>query len=162
MDHTGELERGEAEGLPNRIAGRSLNVTIDGHDLYMHMTDFSDGRLGNLVLDLSDKSPPALRETIRMLGETISIGLKFGAPIEKFIEAYEGHRSSPSGEVKGDDEIVYCTSILDYIAKRLSRDYADKQLVAPAPKPGRPQSRFAVIDGGLERKGATPPPQPGA
>jgi ribonucleoside-diphosphate reductase alpha chain len=44
-------------------------------------------------------------------------------PLEEFVEAFTFTKFEPSGEVKGNAEIKFSTSILDYIFKELAISY---------------------------------------
>lgn len=54
---------------------------------------------------------------------SVSIGLQYGVPLEEFVEAFTFTRFEPSGKVKGNEEIKFSTSILDYIFKELAISY---------------------------------------
>lgn len=54
---------------------------------------------------------------------SVSIGLQYGVPLDEFVEAFTFTKFEPSGEVKGNEEIKFSTSILDYIFKELAISY---------------------------------------
>ena len=53
----------------------------------------------------------------------VSIALQYGVPLEEFVEAFTYTRFEPSGQVYGNTEIKFSTSVLDYIFKELAISY---------------------------------------
>ena len=69
------------------------------------------------------KEGAAFRSLMNNFAIAVSIGLQYGVPLEEFVEAFTFTKFEPSGEVKGNAEIKFSTSILDYIFKELAISY---------------------------------------
>ena len=81
-----------------------------------------DGTLGEIFIDMH-KEGAAFRSLMNNFAIAVSIGLQYGVPLEEFVEAFTFTKFEPSGEVKGNTEIKFSTSILDYIFKELAISY---------------------------------------
>ena len=81
-----------------------------------------DGSLGEIFIDMH-KEGAAFRSLMNNFAIAVSIGLQYGVPLEEFVEAFTFTKFEPSGEVKGNAEIKFSTSILDYIFKELAISY---------------------------------------
>ena len=57
---------------------------------------------------------------LKIDGLAVSIALQYGVPLEEFVEAFTFTRFEPSGQVYGNTEIKFSTSVLDYIFKELA------------------------------------------
>ena len=81
-----------------------------------------DGSIGEIFIDMH-KEGAAFRSLMNNFAISVSIGLQYGVPLEEFVEAFTFTKFEPSGEVKGNTEIKFTTSILDYIFKELAISY---------------------------------------
>ena len=81
-----------------------------------------DGALGEIFIDMH-KEGAAFRSLMNNFAIAVSIGLQYGVPLEEFVEAFTFTKFEPSGEVQGNTEIKFSTSILDYIFKELAISY---------------------------------------
>ena len=81
-----------------------------------------DGSIGEIFIDMH-KEGAAFRSLMNNFAISVSIGLQYGVPLEEFVEAFTFTKFEPSGEVKGNAEIKFTTSILDYIFKELAISY---------------------------------------
>jgi ribonucleoside-diphosphate reductase alpha chain len=58
------------------------------------------------------------------------MGLQYGVPLDKFVEAFTFTRFEPSGIVEGNEAIKMSTSILDYIFRELAISYLGRSDLA--------------------------------
>lgn len=121
------LERGVRRALPMRQGGFSQRASIGGHRLFMRTSEFEDGSLGSLALCPPRESPMA-RGLMECLGQAVSIGLQFGAPLEAFVDQFSYTRFGPCGTVEGDPVATYATSMLDYAFRALSEAYLGQRM----------------------------------
>ncbi|MXV36367.1 MULTISPECIES: vitamin B12-dependent ribonucleotide reductase [unclassified Saccharibacter] len=121
------LERGVRRHLPMRQGGFTQRASIGGHRLFMRTSEFEDGSLGALALSPPRESPMA-RGLMECLGQAVSIGLQFGAPLEAFVDQFSYTRFGPGGTVEGDPVATYATSMLDYAFRALSEAYLGQHM----------------------------------
>ncbi len=108
--------------LPHRRKGYTQKASINNHKVYLRTGEYMDGSLGEIFIDMH-KEGAAFRSLMNNFAIAVSIGLQYGVPLEEFVEAFTFTKFEPSGEVKGNAEIKFSTSILDYIFKELAISY---------------------------------------
>jgi len=108
--------------LPDRRKGYTQKASINNHKVYLRTGEYMDGSLGEIFIDMH-KEGAAFRSLMNNFAISVSIGLQYGVPLEEFVEAFTFTKFEPSGEVKGNTEIKFSTSILDYIFKELAIAY---------------------------------------
>ena len=108
--------------LPDRRKGYTQKASINNHKVYLRTGEYMDGSLGEIFIDMH-KEGAAFRSLMNNFAISVSIGLQYGVPLEEFVEAFTFTKFEPSGEVKGNAEIKFSTSILDYIFKELAISY---------------------------------------
>ena len=108
--------------LPHRRKGYTQKASINNHKIYLRTGEYMDGSLGEIFIDMH-KEGAAFRSLMNNFAIAVSIGLQYGVPLEEFVEAFTFTKFEPSGEVKGNTEIKFSTSILDYIFKELAISY---------------------------------------
>ncbi|MFK7942925.1 MAG: vitamin B12-dependent ribonucleotide reductase [Paracoccaceae bacterium] len=140
--------RGKREKLPDRRRGYTQKATVGGHKVYLHTGEFQDGQLGEIFIDMH-KEGAAFRAMMNNFAIAVSMGLQYGVPLEKFVEAFTFTRFEPAGIVSGNDNIKNATSILDYIFRELAVSYLDRTDLAHVEPEGE---RFDSMGEG-EREG---------
>ena len=108
--------------LPQRRKGYTQKASINNHKIYLRTGEYMDGKLGEIFIDMH-KEGAAFRSLMNNFAIAISIGLQYGVPLEEFVEAFTFTKFEPSGQVTGNQEIKFSTSILDYIFKELAISY---------------------------------------
>lgn len=111
--------------LPQRRKGYTQKAIIGGHKVYLRTGEYSDGRLGEVFIDMH-KEGAAFRSLMNNFAIAVSIGLQYGVPLEEFVEAFTFTRFDPSGIVEGHDSVKMATSILDYIFRELAISYLSR------------------------------------
>jgi len=137
--------RGKREKLPDRRRGYTQKAVVGGHKVYLHTGEFDNGRLGEIFIDMH-KEGAAFRAMMNNFAIAVSMGLQYGVPLEKFVEAFTFTRFEPAGVVSGDDNIKNATSVLDYIFRELAVSYLDRSDLAHIEPEG---PRFDEIGGGI-------------
>ena len=61
---------------------------------------------------------------------SVSMGLQYGVPLEKFVDTFVFTKFEPSGPVMGHDRIKFSSSIIDYIFRELAVTYLDRNDLA--------------------------------
>ena len=116
------LKNSKRDRLPHRRKGYTQKASINNHKVYLRTGEYMDGSLGEIFIDMH-KEGAAFRSLMNNFAIAVSIGLQYGVPLEEFVEAFTFTKFEPSGEVKGNAEIKFSTSILDYIFKELAISY---------------------------------------
>jgi ribonucleoside-diphosphate reductase alpha chain len=119
----------ERERLPNRRKSYIQKATVGGHKVYLHTGEYSDGRLGEIFIDMH-KEGAAFRSLMNNFAIAISLGLQYGVPLEEYVEAFTFTRFEPAGLVQGNDAIKNATSILDYVFRELAISYLGRNDLA--------------------------------
>ncbi len=108
--------------LPQRRKGYTQKASINNHKIYLRTGEYMDGSLGEIFIDMH-KEGAAFRSLMNNFAISVSIGLQYGVPLEEFVEAFTFTKFEPCGNVEGNAEIKFSTSILDYIFKELAISY---------------------------------------
>ena len=116
----------ERNKLPDRRKGYTQKASINNHKVYLRTGEYMDGSIGEIFIDMH-KEGAAFRSLMNNFAISVSIGLQYGVPLEEFVEAFTFTKFEPSGEVKGNTEIKFTTSILDYIFKELAISYLGRE-----------------------------------
>ncbi|MAI30018.1 MAG: hypothetical protein CBC84_002725 [Pelagibacteraceae bacterium TMED124] len=116
------VKNNNRDKLPHRRKGYTQKASINNHKVYLRTGEYMDGSLGEIFIDMH-KEGAAFRSLMNNFAIAVSIGLQYGVPLEEFVEAFTFTKFEPSGEVKGNAEIKFSTSILDYIFKELAISY---------------------------------------
>ena len=128
------LARGEREALPSRRAGYTQKAKVGGHTIYIHTGEFDrragePPRLGELFVDTA-KNGAAFNALMNCFAISVSMGLQYGVPLEKFVDTFVFTKFEPSGPVAQHDRIKFSTSIIDYIFRELAVTYLDRDELA--------------------------------
>jgi ribonucleoside-diphosphate reductase alpha chain len=107
-------------GLPRVRRGQTTQFTVGDQHGSMTTGQASDGTIGEVTLRLA-KQGSTLAGATDALGTAISLGLQAGAPLHAYTDDYTATRFAPAGPTD-DPEIPEATSIVDYLARRLTLD----------------------------------------
>ncbi len=121
------------ERLPNRRGGYTQKARVGDHKVYLRTGEYPDGRLGEIFIDMH-KEGAAFRSLMNNFAIAVSLGLQYGVPLEKYVEAFTFTRFEPAGPVQGNDMIKNATSILDYIFRELAISYLGRDDLAHVPR----------------------------
>ena len=121
--------------LPDRRKGYIQKAAVGGHKVYIHTGEYEDGELGEIFIDMH-KEGAAFRSLMNNFAIAVSMGLQYGVPLERFVDAFVFTRFEPSGRVTGNDSIKSATSILDYIFRELGVSYLGRHELANAEPDG--------------------------
>jgi len=119
----------EREKLPQRRKGYTQKAIVGGHKVYLRTGEYEDGRLGEIFIDMH-KDGAAFRSLMDAFAIAVSMGLQYGVPLERFVEAFTFTRFEPAGLVIGNDSIKNATSVLDYMFRELAVSYLGRHDLA--------------------------------
>ncbi len=132
--------RPRRERLPHTRRSVTHKFDIQGHEGYINVGFYPDGRPGELFITMA-KEGSTIGGLMDILGTAISIGLQYGVPLEVFVNKFAHSRFEPAGFTKNPD-IPIAKSIGDYIFRWLGMEFIPGYREANAPK--RPASDAVV------------------
>ena len=113
--------RPRRQRLPKSRMGRTTSFTVGGAEGYMTSSEYTDGRLGELFLNLG-KQGSTLAGVMDAVSIAISIALQYGVPLETYVQKFTNLKFEPAG-MTDDPDLRMAQSIIDYVFKRLALDY---------------------------------------
>ena len=135
------------ERLPHTRRSLTHKFDIQGHEGYINVGFYPDGRPGELFITMA-KEGSTIGGLMDVLGTAISIGLQYGVPLEVFVNKFAHSRFEPAGFTKNPD-IPIAKSIADYIFRWMGMEFIAGYREANAPNRGDAlgKSRGAVESG---------------
>ena len=106
--------------LPVDRNGKTIKVVIKGKNVYLTTGEYEDGTLGEIFIKIGKQGEE--NAVYDMAAIAISLGLQYGVPLEVFVNKLE-HQRMESGGVTSDPDLPIVSSIMDWIAKRLRKDF---------------------------------------
>jgi ribonucleoside-diphosphate reductase alpha chain len=125
-------EQPRRERLPHTRRSVTHKFDIQGHEGYINVGFYPDGRPGELFITMA-KEGSTIGGLMDVLGTAISIGLQYGVPLEVFVNKFAHSRFEPAGFTKNPD-IPIAKSIADYIFRWLGMEFIAGYREANAPK----------------------------
>jgi ribonucleoside-diphosphate reductase alpha chain len=125
------------ERLPHTRRSLTHKFDIQGHEGYINVGFYPDGRPGELFITMA-KEGSTIGGLMDVLGTSISIGLQYGVPLEVFVNKFAHSRFEPAGFTKNPD-IPIAKSIADYIFRWLGMEFIPGYREANAPKRMTPE-----------------------
>lgn len=116
-----ELGRGVKKELPKKRGGFTLESRIGGHKLFLRTGEYADGKPGEIFIDMY-KEGSSYRSILNGFAIAVSIGLQYGVPLEKYVNAFTFTRFEPQG-FTDHPNIRTCTSPLDFIFRVMGMEY---------------------------------------
>ena len=127
------------ERLPHTRNSLTHKFDIHGHEGYINVGFYPDGRPGELFITMA-KEGSTIGGLMDVLGTAISIGLQYGVPLEVFVNKFAHSRFEPAGFTKNPD-IPIAKSIADYIFRWMGMEFIPGYREANAPRrPGVEES----------------------
>lgn len=131
--------------LPDTRRSMTHKFDIQGHEGYLTVGFFDDGRPGELFITMA-KEGSTVGGLMDVVGTLVSMGLQYGVPLDVFVKKFVHSRFEPAGFTK-NPEIPIAKSITDYIFRWLGiqfvpgyreantprRDPVEDDSVSPAP-----------------------------
>jgi ribonucleoside-diphosphate reductase alpha chain len=105
---------------------RSLThkFAINGHEGYLTIGLFDDGRPGEIFIKMS-KEGSTLSGLIQGFCRAFSLCLQHGLALNEACERFRGMRFEPMGGTTNPN-VPECSSILDYVARYLQFEFSEK------------------------------------
>ena len=125
------------ERLPDARESVTHKFQVDGHEGYMTVGLYPDGRPGELFVKMA-KQGSTISGLVDTIGVLTSLALQYGVPVEALAGKFEYMRFEPSGWTP-NEEIHRAHSLVDYIFRWLGLRYS---------RPYRAQYEAAAHNGG--------------
>ena len=129
---TASIYQPRRERLPHTRRSLTHKFDIQGHEGYINVGFYPDGRPGELFITMA-KEGSTIGGLMDVLGTAISIGLQYGVPLEVFVNKFAHSRFEPAGFTKNPD-IPIAKSIADYIFRWMGMEFIPGYREANAPR----------------------------
>ncbi len=105
------------ERLPDTRNSKTHKFSIAGHEGYITVGLYEDGRPGELFITMA-KEGSTVGGLMDCFGTAVSMSLQYGVPLEVYVNKFSHTRFEPMGHTKNPD-IRIAKSIVDYIFRWL-------------------------------------------
>ena len=109
------------ERLPDTRRSLTHKFSISGHEGYLTVGLYEDGRPGELFITMS-KEGSTIGGLMDAFATSISMGLQHGVPLAGLVSKFEHQRFEPSGFTRNAD-IPIAKSLVDYIFRWLGIEF---------------------------------------
>jgi ribonucleoside-diphosphate reductase alpha chain len=103
--------------LPDTRQSLTHKFSISGHEGYITVGLFEDGRPGELFITMA-KEGSTIGGLMDAFGTSVSMSLQYGVPLEDYVRKFSHMRFEPQGYTKNPD-IRIAKSVIDYIFRWL-------------------------------------------
>ena len=111
------LNKPRRERLPDTRQSITHKFSVSGHEGYITVGLFEDGRPGELFITMA-KEGSTIGGLMDAFGTSVSMSLQYGVPLEDYVRKFSHMRFEPQGYTKNPD-IRIAKSIIDYIFRWL-------------------------------------------
>jgi ribonucleoside-diphosphate reductase alpha chain len=105
------------ERLPDTRQSLTHKFSVAGHEGYITVGMFPDGRPGELFITMA-KEGSTIGGLMDAFGTSVSMSLQYGVPLEDYVRKFSHMRFEPQGHTKNPD-IRIAKSLIDYIFRWL-------------------------------------------
>ena len=118
--------------LPDTRQSLTHKFDIQGHEGYVTVGFFADGRPGELFVTMA-KEGSTIGGLMDTIGTLVSMGLQYGVPLSVFVNKFAHQRFEPAGFTKNPD-IPIAKSVTDYIFRWLGMEFLPGYREANSPR----------------------------
>ena len=129
------------ERLPDTRQSITHKFSVNGHEGYITVGLFDDGRPGELFITMA-KEGSTIGGLMDAFGTAISMSLQYGVPLEDYVRKFSHMRFEPQGFTKNPD-IRIAKSLIDYIFRWLGITFL----------PGYKEASQGLVPGGDKSSG---------
>src|SRR5262245_45250457 len=116
-----EVAKPRRERLPDTRQSITHKFSISGHEGYITVGLFPDGRPGELFITMA-KEGSTIGGLMDAFGTSVSMSLQYGVPLEDYVRKFSHMRFEPQGYTKNPD-IRIAKSLIDYIFRWLGMTF---------------------------------------
>ena len=124
----------------DRLPATRLSVAhkfdVAGHEGYLHVGLYEDGRPGELFITMA-KEGSTVGGMMDAFATAISLCLQYGVPLEALVKKFGHQRFEPSGMTSNPD-IPFAKSIVDYIFRWMGLTFIEDYRKKNLPQRGKP------------------------
>ena len=121
----GVVPKPERKRLPDLRHSITHKFSVAGHEGYLHVGLYADGRPGEIFLRMA-KEGSTLSGLMEGFATTVSVSLQYGVPLKDMCSKFRFMRFEPSGFTNNRD-IPQALSILDYLFRWLERTFIEQK-----------------------------------
>jgi ribonucleoside-diphosphate reductase alpha chain len=114
----------ERERLPDTRRSITHKFNINGHEGYITVGLFEDGRPGEVFIKMA-KQGSTVRGLMDAVGILTSVALQHGVSVDELVRKFEYARFEPNGWTK-NPRIGYARSVVDYVFRWLGDVFSDE------------------------------------
>jgi len=118
--------------LPDTRASITHRFNVSGHEGYLTVGLYDDGRPGELFITMA-KEGSTIGGLMDCLGTAISVALQYGVPVESLVNKFAHQRFEPMGMTTNSD-IPFAKSLVDYIFRWMGMEFVAGYREENAPK----------------------------
>src|SRR6056297_1530545 len=122
------------ERLPDTRSSVTHKFTIAGHEGYLCVGQYPDGRPGEVFITMA-KEGSTVGGIMDSFGTALSIALQYGVPLDVIVNKFSHTRFEPMGHTSNKD-IRIAKSVVDYIARWLGITFMSGHDHGPQSSPG--------------------------
>jgi len=131
---------GEKRRVPAKRSGITVSAKIGNQQIWLRTGEYPDGRLAEIFIDMY-KEGAGFRSMLNMFAISVSMGLQYGVPLEKFVENFVFTRFEPAG-MTDHPNVKICTSVIDFVFRILGMEYLGRTDFVQVPPKGIQKNRF--------------------
>ncbi len=131
---------GEKRKIPAKRSGITVAATIGNQKIFLRTGEYPDGKLAEIFIDMY-KEGAAFRSMLNMFAISVSMGLQYGVPLEKYVENFTFTRFEPAG-MTDHPNVKICTSIIDFVFRVLGMEYLGRTDFVQVPPKGIQKNKF--------------------
>jgi ribonucleoside-diphosphate reductase alpha chain len=131
---------GEKRLLPSKRSGITVSTKIGNQKIWLRTGEYPDGRLAEIFIDMY-KEGAAFRSMLNSFAISVSMGLQYGVPLEKYVNKFTFTRFDPAG-FTDHPNIKNCTSVIDFVFRVLGMEYLGRMDFVQVPPKGIQKNKF--------------------
>ncbi len=134
---------GEKRGLPAKRTGITVSANIGSQKIWLRTGEYPDGKLAEIFIDMY-KEGAGFRAILNMFAISVSMGLQYGVPLEKYVEKFVFTRFEPSG-MTDHPNVKVCTSVIDWVFRVLGMEYLGRTDFVQVKPTGIQKNKFEQL-----------------
>lgn len=107
--------------MPRVRQSKTYRFKIADFGGYFTVGEYEDGKPGELFINVA-KQGSTMAGVMDAFARSVSFGLQHGVPLKSYVDGLTSMTFAPYGATN-DDDIKTATSIMDYVFKRIGKDY---------------------------------------
>jgi len=143
--------------LPDTRMALNHKFEIAGHEGYMTVGLFEDGRPGELFVTMA-KEGSTIGGLMDTIGALTSMALQYGVPLESLVKKFAHQRFEPSGYTRNPD-VRNASSIIDYVFRWMATQFIKGYRESNHPSGGQAELPIPGLAEELKKKVNRPVPE---